>query len=891
MKQLLALLMLLVTVGYNRSPEKTHLVNTPSGLDLREPVWQDRSRRPAARPSGRIPTGFDDGEFLVDTSIISVPAPEFQTEAAVAFDGENYLVVWSDDRGGISSDIYGMRVTPAGKLLDPTAIVIAAAETDQLSPALAFDGTNYLVVWGEETSMDLDIRGARVTPAGVVLDPAGIGISGGWYEQLTPAVAFDGINYLVVWEDWRTSHNGYIAGARVTPAGVVLDPGGIVISSADGNQWSPALAFDGENCLAVWQDSRGGDHSDIYGARVTSEGVVLDTEGIAISIVAQAQSPALAFDSVSYLVVWEDYRNDPDTSDIYGARVTPAGVVLDTAGIPISTAVGDQRYPALAFDGSNYLAVWEVVSPNPDTSDIHGARVTPAGVVLDTAGLMISTVAGWQEPPAVASDGGNYLAVWQDARGGQDSDIYGARVTPSGVVLDTAGITISTAADRQLSPAVAFDRENYLVVWEEGLISDRDVCCARVTPAGAVLDPAGLSVSSAVGCQELPAVAFDGENYLAVWQDTRSGVSTDIYGARVTQAGAILDPAGLPITTAAAGQSSPAVAFDGENYLVLWEDFRNNPDTSDIFGARVSPAGVVLDTAGIAISTAARVQQHPAVAFDGERYLAVWEDRRRGTDIFGARVTPAGVVLDTAGIAVSTAARWQWSPAVAFDSANFFVVWEDGHSTDRDIYAARVTPEGTVLDLTGLPITTPPGWQTSPMIAFDGTDYFIAWEDDRGDDVDISGARVTPAGVVLDTLRVVGQEGAQVELAITRGSGSRLFLVYQGWAGTVGGKRYDTDRIWGKLNPGAVINEDQEPHASGSMLGATIVRGILRFLPTAGSSQQTAELLDITGRRVMDLVPGPNDIRNVSPGVYFVRKPETEDGRPRTAVRKIVIQR
>jgi hypothetical protein len=50
-------------------------------------------------------------------------------------------------------------------------------------------------------------------------------------------------------------------------------------------------------------------------------------------------------------------------------------------------------------------------------------------------------------------------------------------------------------------------------------------------------------------------------------------------------------------------------------------------------------------------------------------------------------------------------------------------------------------------------------------------------------------------------------------------------------------------------------------------------------------------LLDIQGRKVMDLEPGANDIRHVAPGVYFVRRPETGDGRPRTAVRKIVIRR
>ena len=65
----------------------------------------------------------------------------------------------------------------------------------------------------------------------------------------------------------------------------------------------------------------------------------------------------------------------------------------------------------------------------------------------------------------------------------------------------------------------------------------------------------------------------------------------------------------------------------------------------------------------------------------------------------------------------------------------------------------------------------------------------------------------------------------------------------------------------------------------------TINRGIL---PQPG--KQKATLLDITGRRVMDLAPGPNDIRHIAPGVYFLHQP-TADGRQLTAVRKVVVQR
>jgi YVTN family beta-propeller protein len=48
-------------------------------------------------------------------------------------------------------------------------------------------------------------------------------------------------------------------------------------------------------------------------------------------------------------------------------------------------------------------------------------------------------------------------------------------------------------------------------------------------------------------------------------------------------------------------------------------------------------------------------------------------------------------------------------------------------------------------------------------------------------------------------------------------------------------------------------------------------------------------LVDITGRKVADLRPGPNDVRTLAPGVYFVREePQAVNSKPQ-AVRKVII--
>ncbi|GAI00863.1 unnamed protein product, partial [marine sediment metagenome] len=97
-----------------------------------------------------------------------------------------YFVVWTDTRyTGIEEgfysreyyDIFGARVNQSGELIDSAGIQISINPYNQGNPAIAYDGTNYIVVWHDERNQDMDIYGARVSSSGVTLDTADIAIS------------------------------------------------------------------------------------------------------------------------------------------------------------------------------------------------------------------------------------------------------------------------------------------------------------------------------------------------------------------------------------------------------------------------------------------------------------------------------------------------------------------------------------------------------------------------------------------------------------------------------------------------------------------------------------------------------------------------------------------
>jgi hypothetical protein len=364
----------------------------------------------------------------------------------------------------------------------------------------------------------------------------------------------------------------------------------------------------------------------------------------------------------------------------------------------------------VASNGTDFLVVWH--DERADPADVYAARVSDAMSVLDPAGILVSTAASSQTGPAVAWNGTDFLVVWSDLRSGAAApDIYGTRVSGAGSVLDPAGIPISTAAGSQTAPAVAWNGTDFLVVWSDGRsgVTSPDIYGTRVSGGGTVGDPAGVAISTAAFSQTAPAVAWNGTDFLVVWTDSRSGTAfSDVYGSRVSSAGSVLEPAGIPVTTAANSQSAPAVAWNGANFLVAWMDNRAGGVSEDIYGSRVSSAGSVLEPAGIPISTATRKQARPAVASRGGDFLVVWEDRRSGTDydIYGSGVSASGAVVQPAGIAIATGAGNQQSPelAVRYD---FLVAWRDSRSgTHYDVYATRVQPTGFVEEPAGFLVTS-----------------------------------------------------------------------------------------------------------------------------------------------------------------------------------------
>jgi hypothetical protein len=798
----------------------------------------------------------------------------------------------------------------------------------QSFPAIAFDGTDYFVVWhdmrnavpyssyhGEATAY-WHLYGCRVNPQGVLLDSSGILLS--YYTHMVypivlipapPGLTYGSGVFLTTWSDYR-GFGGGIYGARIGANGTVLDPDGFMIS--DTYTWAnTSVASNGANFFVTWAAASG-----VYGSRVTPGGIILDTAAIVISSVGECLSVSVAFDGTNYLVVWGTWV------DIYGARVDTAGNLIDTLPIQICTAPGDRSYASVAFGNTNYFVVW-VDDAGSNYADIYGARVSPAGTVLDTNCIAVSTLPASEGEPSVTFDGTNYLVAWSDY-----ATTYYARVDTSGALLDTLPIIVAQDTTYEShAPAVASDGLNSLIVRHSGW-SYGDIYGSRVDASGVVLDTNGILFSICAHPGQASCSAFDGVNYFAVWTDVRDTSASHLYGTRIDSSGTVLDPACINISEG----KEPSIAFDGTHYMMVASDLEimgvrvnnagvvidtttvysiypnrcNNPfivyDGNNyfvvfeawpqygpyIYGVRVDTSGAVLDTTPIVMSHGGAYDLNPAVSFDSTNYLVVWfhGTHESDFDVYGARVTTNGVLLDSVPLLIATGPHRQWFPSVAFDGTNYFVVWQDNRSgVYGDIYGARVTPSGVVLDPSGIPVCTAMSGQYKPKIGFDGQNYCVVWEDWRnGSYTDIYGCYVTPGGQIIEEFVVSDQANLQLEPNLTRGL-DKYLITYSGFVDSISGRSTNTLRIQGQFRQFTGVEESTQTK---TQVRAFALRAypnpvhqecIIRYsLPTKTRVQ--ISMYDVTGRQSRELINEIQDagiyrktidMTSLPQGVYFVK--------------------
>ena len=725
-------------------------------------------------------------EIRMDEPVAGFPGGEGR-QPVVSRGGDNYLVVWTDGRNGSEreTEIWASRVTSGGVPIDHRGIAVARTTVMEHEPAVTWTGSEWLIAWTREDTSNAAIAAATVDPTGAVTD-LGFVVNGFAFEsQPALASAGDGNALLAYTANLQIRAVRYAGGSFGTS---------FLISAQDVNEGFPTVAASGSNYLVAWVLGNA-PGQDIWGRIVNLTGGNPPAFPISVEPERTTLLPSAAFDGTNYVLAWRD------RTDIWGARVTTAGAVLDSTegvgGVPLVATTTTQHDPAIECDSSQCLLAWadlrDATDPDDLTFDLIAQRfafdLTPIGGEI-TIGNMLRNQFEAEVSTAGAS---SFLVAWADVRSGVPN-IFASRVAAGGGVVTPNGELVNTARrNAQSKPDYAIGTTTHLATWSDSRNFGDDMMARRFDADGARLDDGALVLSDAQWDQSGGSVAFAGTQYVAAWRDTRI-TSGDIFAARMAEDGTLQDPAGIPITTAENGQNSPDVASDGTASLIVWQDQRNPANGYDLMGAILAADGSIT-AADIPICQMAEDQSRPAVAWDPSSglYVVVWTDLRNAgsADIFAARVEPDGTVLDPCGVAITTEpTNWQTEADIAVSGSQLLVVWSDFRADFYgDIYGGRITVDAggiTRLDGDGAPIAEGASVQTSPTVVGVGLGRWgIAWTDSVNENTagtDILGQTMLDDGS-LEPAATLLSGGVYFEMMASFQSGGGdsnvVYLVYE----------------------------------------------------------------------------------------------------------------
>ena len=303
-------------------------------------------------------------------------------------------------------DIVCRKVNSNGTLGGGGAYYVSnPSASDQQYPAVAYNSTdnNFCVVWEDErdaATYDWEVY-SRIVTGNEVPTTSENALVGYSEDQRHPAIAYlpTGNGYLVAWEDdWLEATSGKnISCKRLDKDGKPLTTYSTWVVSASESQLNPEVAANttDNNFLVVWQDYRSTSHWDIYGQRMSSANTPakVGSEIVMCTDTADQYDPTVCYSPTynRYLVAWEDFRPSVTAADIYGQLVKNDGTVEGlNNGFRLSSQSGiNEVYPHLAWNSShfNFFLVQEDDRYYGTSSyDIFGRKVTLESTILTGMG-------------------------------------------------------------------------------------------------------------------------------------------------------------------------------------------------------------------------------------------------------------------------------------------------------------------------------------------------------------------------------------------------------------------------------------------------------------------------------------------------------------------------
>jgi len=351
-----------------------------------------------------------------------------------------------------------------------------------------------------------------------------------------------------------------------------------------------------------------------------------------------------------------------------------------------------------------------------------------------------------------------------------------------GKIGEDVRITNDTASS--VYPSIVWTGTEYGVSWQDYRSGDTEIYFTRINATGNKVGN-DIKLTGWSGYSEEPSLVWTGTEYGLSWEDLR-GVDPlpkyEIYFARLdSQGNKIGDD--VRITYAEgnnwADSHDPSLVWTGTEYGVSWWDLRSsNPE---IYFVRIDAGGNKIGDE-VRISNTSGKSGQPSLAWTGIEYGVSWDkgSDAANSELYFTRLDSSGNKID-GDIRITNASGQSYASSLAWNGTEYGVAWCDNRDGNFEIYFARIDSLGNKIS-SETRITNNGNNSRCPSLVWNGSEYGVSWYDDRDGNEEIYFARIDASANKIGS-----------DIRITNAAG-RSYYPSLVWTGTEYGVSWHDDR-------------------------------------------------------------------------------------------------
>lgn len=329
-----------------------------------------------------------------------------------------------------------------------------------------------------------------------------------------------------------------------------------------------------------------------------------------------AEAPSNGAVALVPLLQWQGPLNvEPTSGTVIVQMVTSAGAAL---GSPVNLGNNAGDLPGAAFDGTNFLVVYQLTTTGG--TDLYGQFFAPSGAASSAAFPITAT----HDAPVVWSvsyGAGTYLVTYHRITTTVSS--FARMISPAGVV--SAEIPVGDRGGRSTS---AFGGTQFLIAY----VDTRTQILGRfIQPNGTLGTTFAIDASAGASNDEMHA-AWNGTNFLVAFSDSSAGTGWDVLSQAISPTGTLVGGHAI-IAAGATTELSRGILADGSNFLVTW--FGGPETTRSTYGTFIDGSGAVIGSSHLLFNGSPATIVAPITSKLGTSYLAIVNRKALSWDVFG----------------------------------------------------------------------------------------------------------------------------------------------------------------------------------------------------------------------------------------------------------------